>query len=249
MAVCLLALLGCGLETFYYIDNIGPSDYRNETFSSIDLPSDGREGYGSNQYFTNFIIFYRIYLSNDNPTGKLDNHGDILNSINPALLSDYNWAIPYTDVTSTTVNTSNLDNTFYNRRYFKLELGEYRIDSVLGRSALDSKLEIVFYDDESQEPVLRLDNVPYVLQRATSAPGIILDPQPPFTNSRNRAFFNHPEFRNAGQEKNADIAPNSSADIRYTYVSMYIAAVGRSFEMPPRTIYSQPTFLGIFRLP
>jgi hypothetical protein len=253
IAVCLLALgslLSCGLETFYYIDYIPASDYVNETRSSVHLPSSGREGYGDNQYFTHFIIFYRIYLSDTNPTGRLNDSGNTLNSINPTLLSDYNWSIQYTDTTSTTVNTANLENTFFNRKYFKLELQGADIDNVLGRDmgARGSIMEIIFSNVPGEEPVLRIGGASYILQRTNSAPGIIFAPQP----ADSRSFFNYPELcsvENATQELNADVSTNLRGEIRYTYVSMYIAAAGRTFEMPPRTIYSQPTFIGIFMLP
>jgi hypothetical protein len=254
IVVCLLSLfvlLGCGLETFYYIDYIELSDYRNETFSRVQLPSDGSEGYGDNQYFNNFIIFYRIYLSDKLETGALNNSGDVLNSINTALLSDYNWSITYTNTNSTTVITSNLDNTFYSRRYFKLELEGARVDGILGRDALGKILEIRFPDPTDEIPVLVLGTDSYVLQRAnpSSSSGTIFRPLP----VDSRSFYNFPELcnsENATQEINADVASNSrGGEMRYTYVSMYIAAVGQSFEIPPTTVFSQPTFLGIFRLP
>jgi hypothetical protein len=247
----LVGLLGCGLEAFYYIDYIQAGDYVNETGSSVRLPSSSSPGYSADEYFTHFIIFYRIYLSENNPTGKLNDSGDVLNSINSTLLSDYNWSINYTDITSTTVNTTNLEGTFLNRRYYKVELEGARIDSVLGRGALGSTLEISFYDVVGQEPVLKLGSNTYILQRVDPAntPGSSFIPRP----VDSRSFLNHPELRdpsNAVQNINADVQPNSrGGEIRYTYVSMYIAAVGRSFETPPKTIYSQPSFLGIFKLP
>jgi hypothetical protein len=245
--MCFLALLGllsCGLETLYYIDYIPPSNYVNETSSSVLLPSRGREGYGDDQYFTHFMIFYRIYLSNNNPTGRLDTQLSAIG--NSALVSDYTMLYPLTNISSTTVDTSNLEIIFYNRRYFKLELEGEPIDNILSRGALGNLLEISFYDNAGQKPVLRL-NGSHTLMRANSAPGIIFAPQP----VDSRSFLNYPELcnhDNATSIFNADVV-SPGADVRYTYVSMYIAAVGRSFEMPPRTIYSQPCFLGIFRLP
>jgi hypothetical protein len=97
-------------------------------------------------------------------------------------------------------------------------------------------------------PVLSIGGNPYVLQRANQAPGSLFSTRP--TDSR--AFLNHPELYdgvNATTELNADVATKNNVDIRYTYVSMYIFAVGRSYEVPPTSIYSQPTFIGIFKLP
>jgi hypothetical protein len=254
MAVCLLALfclLGCGLETFYYIDYIQASDYIDYTNSFVRLPSSGNEGYGGdNELFTHFVIFYRIYLSNTNPTGRINDSAEAMNSINTTMTSDYNWSITYTDIKSTTVNTSGLENTFYNRRFYKLELQDADIDNVLGRDrgARGSTLEIRFRDISGEVPVLLIGGTSYVLQRSNSGPGTIFRPRP--TDSR--AFLNHPELysnENANTDINADAAPNNRGEILYTYVSMYIFAVGRSYEVPPTTIYSQPTFLGIFKLP
>jgi hypothetical protein len=251
ITICLLALSGllsCGLETFYYIDYIPASNYIDETRSTVQLPSSGTDGYGDEQYFTHFIIFYRIYLSDNNPTGRLNDSAQIMNSINSTLTSDYNWSIPYTDITSTTVNTSNLENTFYNRRFFKLELQGTRIDDVLDRNALGRTLEISFRDISGEVPVLLVGGTSYTLQRANSSPGSIFATRP----ADNRAFFNHPELcdiTNATIDLNADVATKTNVEVRYTYVCMYIIAVGRSYEIPPSTIYSQPTFIGIFKLP
>jgi hypothetical protein len=251
IAVCLLALfclLSCGLENFYYIDYIQASDYIDYTSSFVRLPSSGRDGYSDEQYFTHFVIFYRIYLSNTNPNGRINDSADAMNSINTTLTSDYNWSIQYTDITSTTANVSGLENTFYNRRFFKLELQDEDIDRVLGRNALGSTLEIRFRDISGEVPVLLIGGASYVLKRASEAPGNIFAPRP----ADSRAFLNHPELydvSNATIELNADVAPNNRGEILYTYVCMYIFAVGRSYEVPPTTIYSQPTFVGIFRLP
>jgi hypothetical protein len=248
IVVCLLALLcllGCGLETFYYIDYIGSVNYVDDTRSTVRLPSSGADGYGADQYFTHFMLFYRIYLTDSYvPSGRLDAQQSVISSY---LASDYNGLYPLTDITSTTVSSSNLDNNFYNKNYFKLELGDARIDSVLDRGALGSTLEITFFTDEP--PQLTINGSSYPLERASasSTPGLLY-PQP----SDSRYFYNYPELcnvENATSEINADVARHSGTDIRYSFVSMYIAAVGRSFEMPPRTIYSQPAFIGIFRLP
>jgi hypothetical protein len=253
IAVCLLALgglLSCGLETFYFIDYIPASNYIDETRSLVQLPSSETDGYRDTEFFTHFIIFYRIYLSNERPTGRINDSAEAMNSINTTLISDYNWSIPYTDITSTTANVSGLENTFYNRRFFKLELQGADIDSILNRAgALGKILEIRFFEAAvPPEPVLSINGISYVLRRANSGPSIIFSPQP--TDSR--AFLNYPalyDVNNATIELNADVATNTRGEVRYTYVSMYIAAVGRSYEIPPTTIYSQPTFLGIFKLP
>ena len=245
--ICLFslgALLSCGLEAFYYIDYIPQGDYR-DTSSVIWLPSSSTDGYGS--YFTNFVIFYRIYSSSESiPTGMhlMDSVNDRA-AINSALNADYTSFLSLTDITSTTVNTSNLETTFYNRRYFKLTLEGRDIDSVLSSQSLGGMLEIAFPPNNGWQPTLTINGNKYTLQRAKDGPSLLFTPKP------NRYFLNHPDLYNNANitnELNADVASNFRADVRYSYVSMYVAAVGVSLEMPPRTIYSQPTFIGIFML-
>jgi hypothetical protein len=239
--VSLLWLLSCGLEPFYYIDYIPEGTIQDNTYARIQLPPSSAEGYSS--YFINFAIFYRIYISDFQLSGTI-NTSTLRNQINSALNSDFQSLYPLTDITSTTVNTSNLENTFYNRRYFKLSLLEEDIGKVLGRDSLGKPLEILFSQLPGERPVLILDGDSYTLQRANSGQGIIFSPLPD-----NRYFQNHSDLynnANAINEINADTAANTKPDLRYTYVSMYIAAIGGEFITP---IFSQPTHIGIFRLP
>ena len=233
-------LLSCGLEAFYYIDYIPQGVMQDTTRATILLPSGSNEGYSA--YFDHFMIFYRIYTSSINPTGEILTSDD-RSAINSALNSDFNSIAPSTDITSTSVVTSNLENTFYNRKYFKLTLEGEEIDSVLSSRALGGTLVIWFPPNNGVQPTLALnESSTKTLQRNIEN---LMDPRP------NRHFLNHPDLydtANITDQHNADVATNSKADLRYTYVSMYIAAVGKSLEMPPRTIYSQPTFIGIFML-
>jgi len=220
------------------------------TRATIILPSSSAEGYSN--YFSHFIIFYRIYISGAIQSGKIETIED-RSLINTTLNSDFTSIYPSTDITNTNVNTSSLENTFYNRRYFALTLEGEEINTVLGSDSLGKTLEIVFPPNTGERPALMLRGAssstdkPYTLQRAVIGPGLSFTPQP------NRYFLNHPDLynnANVTNELNADVAINNRTDppLRSTYVSMYIAAVGLSLEMPPRTIYSQPTFIGIFRL-
>ena len=241
-------LLSCGLETDYYIDYIPQSVY-NDTNSVIVLPSSGAEGYST--YFDNFIIFYRVYISGENPpTGNnLRTDSNARSAINATLNSDYIALDDFTNLTSTTVNTSNLENTFSNRRYFLLALENADINTVLGSASLGGTLVIFFDTNNGVQPTLTINGVAYTLRRAVENRNLNLydlNPQP------DRRFLNHPDLYNAANatnELNADVATTSATAAQYyTFVSMYIAARGRSDEMPPRTIYSQPTFIGIFSL-
>ena len=240
--ISFLCLLSCGIEAFYYIDYIPQGDMDGLNRATIRLPSDSAEGYSN--YFSNFIIFYRIYISGANRSGIVET-ADERTLINSTLNSDYNSLYSYTDTTSTSVSTSNLETVFYsNRKYYKLELEGADITNVLGRGSLGQTLKIWFDTNNGVNPTLTLNNgTPYTLQRAAN----LIQPLP------NRYFLNDSELfdtANVTNELNADVATNTntSLELRYTYASMYIAAIGQSLAMPPQTIYSQPTFLGVFRL-
>jgi len=243
----LLCLLSCGLEDFSYIDYIPNSVMQDTTFATVTLPSSSNDGY--NNYFTHFIIFYRIYISDISETALIASTttNNVFNkSLSPALNSDFAALYSLTDKTSSDVSTSNLENTFYRRNYFLLTLENANITSVLsGSGALGNTLQIAFPPNTATKPTLTISGTPYVPLRATEGPGLNFKPAP------DRYFLNHLDLCNTANitpQINPDVAANSSANILYSYVSMYIAAVGKNYELPPRTIYSQPTFIGVFRL-
>ena len=244
LVISLFSLHSCGLEAFYFIDYIPDTDVTmtDNTSARIRLPSSSAEGYSS--YFTNFVIFYRIYISGEAFSGLIDSSNR--NQVNSALNSDFQGLYSMTDKTSTTVNTASLEKTFTDRKYFRLTLQEDSIDSVLGGGSLGKTLDIRFSPVNGEKPVLLLNNSTYTLRRAVSGPGLNFNPVPD-----NRYFLNHPDLYNTANvtnEKNADVATNSSTnpELKYTYVSMYIFAIGKEYLT---TIYSQPTHIGIFRLP
>jgi hypothetical protein len=250
--VSLFCLLSCGLEDFLYIDYIPLGNYNSVNQATVRLPSSSAEGYGT--YFTNFIIYYRIYIAGETYREPLVNTLELLQGLNTALYSDWVSMSYLTDITSTTVSTSNLENTFNNRRYYKLELETARIDRVLDENSLGQTLTIEFpvQGGIDFKPTLKLnDDEPYVLLRANSGQSINFRPLP-----ENRYFQNDPDLYNSANaypsstDINADTAARTAtsetSENRYTYVSMYIAASGSSNLV---AVYSQPTFLGIFRLP
>jgi len=247
-------LLSCGLEAFYYIDYIPNSDMQTTTRATIKLPSSSDEGYSTEaakRIFDHFIIFYRIYISDIPETALIASTktNDVLNrSLNSALNADFAFLYPSTDKTSTTVSTANLENTFLNRKYFKLELENANIIRVLGSGSLGMTITIFFSQENTVRPILDMNNGnSYTLLRDPLSIGTNASPV-----MRSREFLNHPDLYNpdhAIPEVNADVAKGSkTSGFRYSYVSMYIAAVGKTLELPPRNIYSQPTFIGVFRL-
>ena len=261
--VCILSiggLLSCGLEEYYYMDYIPEGDYRDVNSATIRLPASSRAGYGersSGGYFSNFVIYYRIYISDIPFIGRIDE--TTRSSVNSTLNSDFNTLSSYTNITSTDVSTSNLETRFFNLKYYKLLLADRNIDTFLGRNSLNQTLTIHFPPNTGEEPTLVLgdrdpvigDNA-FILRRATDGPNIIFSPKPNSPEGLFRTFLNHPELYDKGNvnnENNADVATNTkNVEMRYTYVSMYIMAVGLTGETPPKTIYSQPAFLGTFML-
>ncbi|MCL2127650.1 MAG: hypothetical protein FWH38_05290 [Treponema sp.] len=243
LGVCLLSLmclLSCGLEVFYYIGYIPDSNYVDISNASVQLPSSGTEGYSS--YFTHFEIFYRIYISDMLQTGKIE--AQQLSSINPRLNTDYSSLYGLTNKTSTSDPPTNLENTFSYRKYYKLALEGADINNILAGGSLGGTLVFDFDQNPGVRPRMILNGTPYVLHRANVGSGIgDFEPQP------NRYFNNHPDLCNTANitdKLNADTETNSKSNLEYTYVSMYIAAIGADFIT---TIYSQPTFIGIFMLP
>jgi len=250
----LCGLLSCGLEKSYYMHYIGRIDY-TDTSAIIRLPSDSEEGYRGigldGIQFDSFIIFYRIYISESNAsTGRqLESDSNLRSAISTALNSDYNALYSFTDITSTNASiSSNLENTFSNRRFFLLTLVNSDGKTVeLGSSSLGKRLTIAFPTNE--DPTLTIDGgATYDLRRAVKNENLNLYDLTPLP--LDRKFLNHSDLYNTvniTNGRNADVATGPETS-RYTYVSLYIAARGTNIEMPPGTVYSQPTFIGIFLL-
>jgi len=245
--ISVLCLLSCGLEDIPFIDYIPDGTITDNTFASILLPSNSNEGYEDPPvgYFVRFEIYYRIYISGEQFSGVI-NTSTLRSQINSSLNSDFESLRSLTDKTNAQNVPSNLDTTFNNRRYFKLTLEGTNIDNILGRGSLGQILAIRFSPVSGEIPVLVLNGSSYNLQRAVSGPSLNFNPKP-----ENRYFLNHPDLFNTANvtnDINADVATNTktSPDLRFTWVSMYIFAVGKDYLS---TIYSQPTHIGIFFLP
>ena len=247
----LCCLLSCGLDDIPYIDYIYDSIVTDNTSARVLLPSNSASGYENPPvgYFVRFEIYYRIYISGDQVSSEI-NTTALRRQINTTLDSDFESFRNLTDKTNTSNIPTNLDTTFSNRKYFKLVLEEgANIDNVLGRGSLGQTLEIRFSPINGEIPVLTLNNGdPYNLRRAISGPSVNFNPRP-----EDRYFRNHQDLNdtaNATNEINADVATNNSLNtstspLLYTYVSMYIFAVGKDYLS---TVYSLPTHIGIFRL-
>ncbi|GHV78546.1 hypothetical protein AGMMS49944_03370 [Spirochaetia bacterium] len=248
-------LVSCGLDEYPYLEPVEPGiPMVLNTTAYIRLPD------SLPNYFRNFIIYYRIYISGQSETGTII--PDRMASLNPALATDYNNLL-----SSTTANTTNTPvpssmDIFSNRKYYPLALESTAIESVL--------------DDNIPNPV---GGITITLDFATNSvhtkPSLILGPADLSSNNtsypprypqyqlfrsdynmrpydaNNRYFINSDEINNpdhidTATSTNLDIQNNTN--IGYTYVSMYIIAFG----LDPNTfsnIYSTPTFIGVFMLP
>ena len=258
--VCLFfgwLLFSCGLQDIPYISRI--SDPLNSTLSGtgyFQLPSSGEEGYGDT--FTHFIIFYRIYLSTYfHAADTVDITSPQLSAISAQLNTDFSVIFPWADPTNMAVNTAGVFNFFItNRGFLALELEDAAIGSVLGRGSLGGTINIDFADIPGQSPRLWVDGRYYYLRRAEGSPHFgDFEPQPRIGVPPNvrLPFFNHHELlsrENRTNEINADVViPAGHQEMLHSYVLMYIVAAGADNTVPPSAVFSQPTFLGIFRLP
>jgi hypothetical protein len=249
----LLAALGCslascGIETYKYLDQSDSGiPMRLNTTAYIALPA---EQYS---YFRYFIIYYRIYIS-DLPVETVDT--GLLAQINPALSSDYNYFLSYTNTQSTTVPTT-MGTTFTGRKYFSLELENASIENVLDSGGRVITLD--FSPNPQFKPSLIMGDIrsetpgsPYTrhqLSRNTR------NSNTPYAN--NYYFVNADAINNSAHISvdssniNQDVQRNdqgSASAPKYTYASMYIVAHGLD-DTNFTNIYSIPTFIGIFRLP
>jgi hypothetical protein len=251
LTLCFVLLwcnVSCGLETISYLDNISGGSYR-DTGATVLLPSASAAGY--RDYFDNFVIYYRIYISGELTSSVIDTD-NARSLINSMLNSDFIFFDRYTDTTSTTVYPLT-QTTFPSRGYYQLELQGAGINMVLGSNSLGGILEISFSTNPGVNPVLILNGISYPLYRAESGNGINFTPKPDRRFLNDAQLYDSTLAINPSQSStrdNADVygRTQTSPPSRYTYVSMYIVAQGTSFDMPPQTIYSQPTFIGIFRL-
>jgi hypothetical protein len=242
MCALLFVFFACGIEEYIYLPPVPessvvtPSDGSRAT---IQLPQiDAAQFY----YFTNFAIFYRIYISGTSfPSATIT--PSQYSMLNAALSSDYNAFLPYTDVTTNAgVSAGAVGALFKNRNYWKLEIQDASIDGIL--EGVGQIIEIDFQSVIGRAPTLSGNGVQYVLNRS--------DGEGAFSPVPDRRFLNTAELNSTANattwKKNADVAPVSgSPSGEYAYAAMYIVAMGVDNNFSP--IYSSPTFLGVFRLP
>jgi hypothetical protein len=244
ISLCILAagvFCACGVEDYIYLYPVQESNIniRLTEEATVRLPSPVSS---EALYFTQFAIFYRIYISGV-PVSAAITSPEQMRTISTAMYNDYSGIYPSTsnNASSTSVNTS-VGSLFSSRRYYELELEGANFASVLDNGSQGQVLTISF--PSLMIPSFTLGGGGYNLWRSTGNGAF--NPQP------NRYFINASELNasvNAIATVNADVADQSGiSGPRYTYVSMYIVKVGRN-PSTLSSIYSAPTFIGIFRLP
>jgi hypothetical protein len=236
--ICSFFLWSCGIEDIPFINPI-PQGYITRTMNNravVRIPGDS-----PGTTFTNFSVFYRIYVSDTLQASTTSTSS--YSTINPTLSSDYNNFRNYTD--STTQVNVDMDRVFQNRgyKYLVLEDPANNINAVLSESSLGQSLEFDF--SSSRRPTMTLGNNTYILWRSDG--GGLFSPRP------DRYFVNSNELwnpENINNLVNADVVDkaNLSDSGRYTYAAMFIVAVGFN----PSTysnIYSAPSLIHVFLLP
>jgi hypothetical protein len=224
----------CGIEDYIYLSPVRAAEITRTLnyLARIRLPNVGSSS------FTHFIIYYRIYISDQQESAEIQYSQSILSGINPSLWSDYSALEPYTHEDN--ITTANIDTLLRNRKYYPLELSGASIDSVLDSDSAGSTIELDF--SVNTTPVLRPPV--YTLLRSTG--GGVFNPNP------DRYFLNTPGLYSSANALNTAINPDVAdkdgiSGPRYTYAAMYIVVAGIDDNLS--SVYSNPTLIGIFQIP
>jgi hypothetical protein len=231
-----LFLCTCGLEDYPLISPVPQSNITQvmNNHATVRLPNN----YAGTP-FTNFAVFYRIYVSN---VLQATTTSSSYSAINSALASDYNSFSTYID--STTLVNTDMDALFQGRGYKYLNLQGNNISAVLSSSVLGTNLDFDFAS--SKAPTMTVGSTVYTLWRS--------DGNGLFTPRPDRLFMNKEELwrtENINDKTNADVVNKSdiqAGDKRYTYAAMFITAVGIN-TASYSNIYSTPSLIHVFQLP
>ena len=236
----LLFFFSCGIEDYPYIYPIPTGNITQQLNSriSIVIPNSNL----GNMYFTHFAIFYRIYISDLYESTPLEGN---FSAINSTLNSNYNRVQPF--IGNDSMGSSAIASLFSSMRYYTLELEDVNIDNILSTQAFNRTVIIDFPQMPGSIPFMTLGTTQYRLHRSDGGGSFEVLPD-------NRYFVNSTELRDpnniSNEHINIDITdnPNTEAEKRHTYVSMYIVALG----FDPQTyvqLYSSPIFAGVMSLP
>ena len=233
--LCLISFFlfsSCGLETYVYLNPVENIN-SNINYAEIYLPS------GQPFQFRNYIIYYRIYLSNrSEPTFATEQQ---INNVNTTLFQDYKRLDSYT--ANDNVSPTAIDTVFRNLGYYSLFISPDQtrgdpLDSVLNVAAGGTIL--LYFNDSQIPPLLEYPSgIRYYLFRANN-----------FISQPTRLFTYSEDLANSviSNTVNTDLqVKTGAAPVEVAYVSMYIVAFGIDENYSP--LYSRPTHIGIFLLP
>ena len=235
-----LALISCGIENYIYLEPVEIASATSISSAHIVLPG------GQPAEFTNYTIFYRIYISEHTLSG-VPTEGD-RGLINPALASHYATLDPYT--TNDSVSPNAVGSVFGGLGYYPLYLTLNRSTELLPYEVLYSgsgTVDLDFTNDASLGPYMELSSIPgrHFLFRSGEGG---------FTAQPDRLLYNTQGANNLtdsgiiSASVNADVNGKSGGGIgTHTYLSLYILATGIDYNYSP--IYSRPKHIGIFSLP
>ncbi|AEF83312.1 hypothetical protein TREAZ_0504 [Leadbettera azotonutricia ZAS-9] len=236
-----LSLCSCGIEDYPYIYAIPQANVQPQVLAesaTVYVPSDN----SSNTYFTNFTVYYRIYVSDMITDDPINN----INAINNTLYSHYSRVRPYIDNDS--IGSSSVGSLFSSMNYYSIALENANIETnILSSAILGRTITFDFIQIAGRLPSMVIGSNTYPLIRSTGGGNFTIRPN-------NLYFLNDPELYNtdnlADPNVNTDVTEkaNMVAGPRYTYVSLYIVATGLDTQTYSQ-IFSTPTFVGILRLP
>ena len=224
--VLLIFLSACGLYEYYYLPQVQEGNRGGYTIAEIALPNLNSSSLSDMYYYARgYNIFYKIYISNYIAPGTIT--PTELSLINQALLTDYNYFLPYTDPANNTLITTL--RTFSDRNFYMLELDEN--EQVISVLTPNGGLLSIFFTDNS--PRLVIDGVQHLIYRAS------------FSDYQNRSFLYSDEL-NIANEYTIDVAKNNNSGS--AYVLMYLVTTGLNYSNFTQ-ILSKPVLLNIFKLP
>jgi len=229
-------LITCGIDEFFFLPEIPEGNVTREfnTDATVTIPNISSEYYASN-----YVIFYKIYISNHQTVSSTD-----IGQISPSLVYDYNFFNNIIDPANTTTVTSL--NTFRNRNYFELEFEGVEIANILPKNG--GILSINFPTSPWENPTASLDSLnggkKYELRRSKQLTSCkpSLEDNPYLLNTLELR-----SYENATSLINADVAGRDGDFMDYAYVSMYIVAVGTNPSNFTQ-IYSKPAHISVFKL-
>jgi hypothetical protein len=216
-----VVFLSCGIDDYIKLEQVPRDTIRvNFNIATVPLLSQPLDNF---RYYT---IYYRIYVSNNLLEGTIEE--GMLSTINSNLYSDYSTIHPYTNPDTST--STNVGTIFTNQKYY----------------ALDNQFPeniIIAIDFSEATPVIKNERVP------TSSPIPIQRSSAVYNPAPDRLFRNHTDLYSAeNAARNIDVQTiTGGSGPMYTYAAMYVVANG--VDNNYSSIFSKPTFIGVFRLP